>query len=206
MCVDGKSDKPFKTHLGKDTIGNYINNNMIKESKYCSEVMKKHFNKELVMTEEDNKDFENSTKCWICDNYYVDDDVTVRDHCHITGKYWVSAHGDYNISVKLNQKIHVAFHNLKNYDSHLIMQELGEFNLIIKVILNELEKYLSFTINNELSFINSSEFLSSSSDNLIKNLVKNDFKYLIQKFYNDVLDLIKQKGVYPYEYMSGKKN
>ena len=85
------------------------------------------------------------------------------------------------------------------------MQELGEFNLIIKVILNELEKYLSFTINNELSFINSSEFLSSSSDNLIKNLVKNDFKYLIQKFYNDVLDLIKQKGVNPYEYMSGKK-
>ena len=100
----------------------------------------------------------------------------------------------------------MAFHNLKNYDSHLIVQELGEFNLIIKVILNELEKYLSFTINNELSFINSSEFLSSSSDNLIKNLVKNDFKYLIQKFYNDVLDLIKQKGVYPYEYMSGKKN
>ena len=100
----------------------------------------------------------------------------------------------------------MAFHNLKNYDSHLIMQELGEFNLIIKVILNELEKYLSFTINNELSFINSSEFLSSSSDNLIKNLVKNDFKYLIQKFYNDILDLIKQKGVYPYEYMSGKKN
>ena len=99
----------------------------------------------------------------------------------------------------------MAFHNLKNYDSHLIMQELGEFNLIIKVILNELEKYLSFTINNELSFINSSEFLSSSSDNLIKNLVKNDFKYLIQKFYNDVLDLIKQKGVNPYEYMSGKK-
>ena len=87
MCVDGKFDKPFKTHLGKDTIGNYINNNMIKESKYCSEVMKKHFNKELVMTEEDNKDFENSTKCWICDNYYADDDVTVRDHCHITGKY-----------------------------------------------------------------------------------------------------------------------
>ena len=100
----------------------------------------------------------------------------------------------------------MAFHNLKNYDSHLIVQELGEFNLIIKVILNELEKYLSFTINNELSFINSCEFLSSSSDNLIKTLVKNDFKYLIQKFYNDVLDLIKQKGVYPYEYMSGKKN
>ena len=29
---------------------------MIKESKYCSDVMKKHFNKELVMTKNDNED------------------------------------------------------------------------------------------------------------------------------------------------------
>ena len=40
---------------------------MIEESKYCSDMMKKHFNKELVMTKKDN--------------------VRVRDHCHITGKY-----------------------------------------------------------------------------------------------------------------------
>ena len=44
--------------------------------------MKKHFNKELVMTKEDNEDFENSAKFWICD---IDNDVKVRDHCHITG-------------------------------------------------------------------------------------------------------------------------
>ena len=43
--------------------------------------MKKQFNKELVMTKEDNEDFE------ICDNDYIDGDVKVRDHCHITGKY-----------------------------------------------------------------------------------------------------------------------
>ena len=48
--------------------------------------MKKHFNKELLMSEEDNEDFETSTKCWISDNAYVDGDVKVRDHCHITKK------------------------------------------------------------------------------------------------------------------------
>ena len=37
--------------------------------------MKKTFNKELVMTKEDNEDFENSTKFQICDNDYVDGDV-----------------------------------------------------------------------------------------------------------------------------------
>ena len=52
---------------------------MIEESKYCSDVMKKHFNKELEMTKEDNEDFKNSTKCWICDNDYVDNDVLLID-------------------------------------------------------------------------------------------------------------------------------
>ena len=54
---------------------------------------------ELVMTK-DNEDFKNPTKCWICDNDYVDNDVEVKDHCHITGKYRGSAHRDCNIDFK----------------------------------------------------------------------------------------------------------
>ena len=57
---------------------------MIEESKYCTEVMKKYFNKEFVMTKEDNENFKSSTKSWICDNDYVYGDVKTRDHCHIT--------------------------------------------------------------------------------------------------------------------------
>ena len=114
---------------------------MIDESKHCSDVMKKHFNKELVMTKEDNEDFENSTKFWICDKDYIDAYVKLRDYCHITEKYRGSAHSDCNINVKLNHKIPVVFHNLKNYNSHLIMQELGKFNLKINVMPNGLEKY-----------------------------------------------------------------
>ena len=52
------------------------------------------------MAREDNEDFENSTKCWICDNDYIDGDVKVRDHCHITGKYRSFAHRDSNINLK----------------------------------------------------------------------------------------------------------
>ena len=75
---------------------------MFEESKYYSDVMKKCFNKELVMTKKGNEDFENSTKCWICDNGYIHSDVKVGYHCHITGKYRGSAHRDCNINVKLN--------------------------------------------------------------------------------------------------------
>ena len=132
--------------------------------------MKKHCNKELVLSKEDNEDFENSIKCWICDNDY-NDDVKGRDHCHITGKYRRSVHRDFHINVKLNHKIHVIFHNLKNYDSHLIIQELGKFNLKINALPNGLEKYMSFTINNKLSFIDSFQFLSSSLDSLVEFLI-----------------------------------
>ena len=118
VCADDKFSKPSQTYLGEDAVYNVINN-MTEESKYCSDVMKKHFNKEFVMNKEDNEDFKNSTKCRICDNDYIDNDVKVRDHCYITGKSRVSAHRDCDINLKLNHKISIVFHNLKNYDSHL---------------------------------------------------------------------------------------
>ena len=102
VCVDDKFSKPFKSYLGKNAVYNFISS-MIEESKYCSDVMEKHFNKELAMTKEDNEDLENSTKCSICDNDYIG-----CDNCHITGKYRGSSHRDCNINVKLNHRISVV--------------------------------------------------------------------------------------------------
>ena len=66
------------------------------------------------------------------------------------------------------------------------MQELDKFNLKINVILNRLEKCLSFSINKKLSFIVSFQFLSSSLDSFVKNLNKVGFKYLSHEFDNNV--------------------
>ena len=85
---------------------------MIEKSKCFTDIMKKPFNKELVMAKKDNADFENSTKCWISHHVYVEVDVKVRDHCYIIGKYRGSAHRDCNIKVNLNHKIPIVFHNL----------------------------------------------------------------------------------------------
>ena len=54
------------------------------------------------------------------------------------------------------------------------MQELGKFGFKINIIPNELEKCISFSINNKLAFIDSFQFLNSSLDTLIKNLGKDD--------------------------------
>ena len=62
VCIDNKFSKSFKIYLGQDAVYNFI---IIRWKKklYCSEVIKKHFNKELVMIKEDNEDFKNPTKC-----------------------------------------------------------------------------------------------------------------------------------------------
>ena len=60
---------------------------MTEESKYCTDTMKKHFNKKSVMAKDNDEYFESSAKYWIFDNVYVECDVKVRKYCHITGKY-----------------------------------------------------------------------------------------------------------------------
>ena len=89
----------------------------------------------------------------------------------------------------------------RNYDSHLVMQQLG-LNLTINVIQNGLEKYMRFRIHKKLIFMDSFQFPSSLLDSLFKDLSNHDFKYLSQYFHNNVLDLVKQKGFYRYEKMS----
>ena len=92
--------------------------------------------------------------------------------------------------MKLNHKIPVISHNLKNYYSCLIMQELGSLDFKINIILNGLEKCMSFNINNKLAIIDSFQFLSSSLDSLVKNLGKDDCKYLSQESGSNILDLL----------------
>ena len=58
------------------------------------------------------------------------------------------------------------------------MQSLGKFSFEINVIPNGLEKYMSLNINNKISFVGSSQYLSSSLDSFVKKLDKDDFRCL----------------------------
>ena len=59
---------------------------------------------------------------------------------------------------------------------------------------------MALTINENLVFIDSMQFMNSSLDVLVKNISDNNFKYISQEFSGNLLELVKQKGVYPYEY------
>ena len=64
---------------------------------------------------------------------------------------------------------------------------------------------MSFTLNGNIVFIDSMLFMNSSLDKFVKNLGSEDFKYLSEEFSGEELKLVKQKGIYPYEYFDSFK-
>ena len=102
--------------------------------------MKKHFNKNLIMSEEEEQ-FQLRN---ISEKFNDNDDEKVRDHCHRTGKYRGTAHWSCNINLQLSKKVPVIFDNLRGYDSHLIFNKLNKFDVKTDVIPNRLEKYITF--------------------------------------------------------------
>ena len=95
----------------------------------------------------------------------------------------------------MTKKIPVIFHNLKGYESHLIFSELNKFDAKISVIPNGLEKYMAFFLGRNLVFIDSMQFMNSSLDKLVKNLLDEEFKYLVVEFASENLEILKQKAL-----------
>ena len=104
---------------------------------YCKKMIKKYFNKNLVTSAEEKR-FQLSNYSWICDKLFDVGDEKVRDHCHITRKYRSAAHWRCNINLRLSKIIRVIFHNLRGYDSHLIIKEISKFDVKVSVIPNGL--------------------------------------------------------------------
>ena len=153
------------------------------------------------MSTEEEERFHLANSCWICNKLLDVGEDKVRDHCHTTGKYRGASHWSRNINLKMSKTIPVIFHNLKGYDSHLIIKEVSKFDVKVSVIPNGLEKYMAFTINRNLVFIDSMQFMNCSFDSSLKNLSDHDFVCLSEELTGKFLKLDKQKGVYPYEYM-----
>ena len=119
--------------------------------------MSKHFNKNLIMSEEEEHLFQQSNSCWICKKVIDNDEEKVKDHCHVTGKFRGAAHGSCNINLQLTKKVSVIFHNLRGYDCHLIFNEPNKFDVKIDVIPKRFEKYIPFFLNKNVVFIDSME-------------------------------------------------
>ena len=163
-------------------------------------------------------------KLWMGVTFVVKSTLTkMCAYCHITRKFRGLAHQECNLKLRIkpeNLKIPIIFHNLRGNDSHFIMQQIGEIAnkhgytnekrkeqpLTINTIPNNMEKYMAFILGNHLTFIDSFQFMSSSLDKLVSNLPKDDLIYTSKALKGKRLDLMSQKGVYPYDFMDSLKS
>nr|XP_034322790.1 uncharacterized protein LOC117688689 [Crassostrea gigas] len=198
------------TYRGHDAVDKFIDH-MIKLEDELLGVLRE--SKPMDLSEEETKAFQEATKCHICNKELGED--TIRDHCHVTGKFRGAAHSNCNLNLRLRERIPVFFHNLKGYDAHHIMNALGKYkHKKINCIPQNHEKYISFSLG-RLDFVDTFQFLSTSLDKLSSNLAKEGLhKFPHLQAYvatthprneQTKLQLLSRKGVYPYRYMNSFK-
>ena len=172
-----------------------------------------------MLNREDKINHNYATRCRYCGLGFSDNEKDKsRDFCCYTGNYLGAVHP--KCKTKKPDFIPVLFHNLSSYDSHLFITNLaskinGEK---IDCIPNNEQKYITFTkhivvggykdskglthpLKFKVRFIDSYKFLASSIANLTNDLPKDRFKNLEREFSGEKLELVKRKGVFPYEYL-----
>ena len=140
----------------------------------------KNTNKDIIMTDKDEEDYENNNICRFCEKEIITDKV--RDHCHLTGNYRGPAHSICNINVTQKQSnfIPFIFHNFSNYDCHMFFKKLVDKKndkVDFEIIPKTNEEYIPVTYGC-IRFLDSYRFLSSGLDSLVKTLVDNSNKTL----------------------------
>ena len=125
----------------------------------------------------------------------------MRDYSTVTGKFRGASHSKSSINLRIPKKLPIIFHNLQEYDGHIIFKELNNFNVDIEVIPKGIDKYMSIIVNRHITFIDSLQFYNGSLDTLASNLNNEDFKHLTSEFGVDKLEILKRKDAYPYEWV-----
>ena len=130
----------------------------------------------IKFDEKDKIRFKNATHCIICQ------EKLEHEHDHASGKFRGAAHQICNLNYSIEKKqarLTIVFHNLKNYDAHLIFQHIKSWHGKINIVANTVEKYITFTIG-RFKFIDSFQFLNFSLQKLATTCTK--FYYLTKQF------------------------
>ena len=154
--------------------------------------------------------------CHICEAQFKPGEVKVVDHDHFTGAFRGMAHQSCNINCREPTFIPIIAHNSSKYDTHLFIKELSEIDdpyLTVTYLPSNAETLISFSVKYlvgkyvkndtvynkyfELRFLDSLRFMSTSLDNLTRNLTSHP--HLATVFRDN--ELLKHKGIFPYEHL-----
>ena len=163
----------YRSDTGEGVAKHFIDA-LLNEAQEIKNIMRKIV--PMHLTDEQEENFKNSEKCYLCGGDFTEDNYSVRDHDHLTGEFRGAAHTKCNLAYSWkNYKIPVIFHNLKGYDSHFIIKAFNQEVKKIKLIPANKEKFVYFGFD-DLEFIDSFAFIQTSLEKLTASLSGNNLE------------------------------
>ena len=158
------------------------------------------------------KEYDHATRCYLCRHEFIEGEAKgpkVRDHDHITGWFISAAHRQCNLERPVSFNIPVFFHNFRGYDAHLIVHEFGKRpDREIKVIGQNMEKYLQVEWGPNMVFRDSLQFLPAFLEQLAASLSKvirgyfQNLHDVVTDVYSEAdVELPERKEVFCYDYL-----
>ena len=157
--------------VGKNALAEFLDSLFVWEAEIVASFRTNWAMKRLSVRQQE--DYDDATQCYICRHEFEAKGPKIRDHDHITGWFIGPAHRQCNLERSVSFKIPVFFHNVRKYDAHLIVHEFGKRpDREIKVIGQNMEKYLQVEWGKNMVFRDSLKFLPASLEQLAASLAK----------------------------------
>ena len=207
VSSNDKYSKPAVVYRGENVVEHFFDS-IFAEEEYIDEILRDP--EELIMSEETEKEFQSATNCYVCNQPFTQKLIKVRDHGHLGvngdgdspnySNYRGAACQRCNLMLKDSHFIPVYFHNLRNFDAHLLLAEAGKYkNRKLTCIPNNMEKYVSFSVG-KLRFLDTYQCMSSSLGTLVEKLAADGLKHFnqLRKAFpdKDTAKLLLQKNEY----------
>ena len=182
LCTFDDSRNKYYEFRGDDCTTEMIFK--LKEiAKDCIEEMRR--NTKMYLSVEDETTHREATQCVLCNGDFTKSNDKVRDHDHRTGQYRGACHNKCNINYFQNRYLPIFVHNLRGYDSHIILKqafEIVEKKERIHAVPQSTEKFMTFSIG-DLTFKDSFQFMAAGLGNLVEALISKG-KYQFEHFHN----------------------
>ena len=196
--------------VGENSLSEFLDVLIEWETAILKELQTNRPNKR--MSAQKREESENATQCYICRHAFEEDNPKwpkVRDHDHITGFFLCAAHRQCSLERPVSFRIPIFFHNFRGYDVLLIVHEFGKRpEREIKVIGQNIEKYLQVEWGKNMVFCDLLQFLPASLEQLTTSLAKTgcenfyNLHEVVAKIYPESdVELLERKGVFCYDYI-----